>query len=164
MSDLIDFDGQDIDGDQPQMSCIKIRQVREVTSIDSLANNFKKELKKLALDDLIGPDVTLVSMLAYISRMRPNTIILRRNLYGSQNYFVIDADLMLRDFIAMRKNKVIATGDYKTCASGILYQLRKDFPDKFTTTKAEVIDDEWLKNVSMVHYNNDRIYKIINLK
>lgn len=142
------------------ISSITVRKIREVTGLESLKKNFKKELKKIEIDDLSSHNLSLPSLLSLIQKMRPNTIVLG----NGSNFLVVEADIMLREYIAMRADKMIGQGSMIQCQEAMVKQIQKEFGDKFDALKPEEIDDTWLKTFSNMHFGVPRMHRIINIK
>lgn len=152
----ITHDNNDI---SKSLNCVKIRTVRACTSLNSLATNFDKELRQMDIEDLILTDIKLVDIMRKIEKMRPNRIL----LVNGDNYIVVDLDVVLHNYVAMRKGKLLGTGTFDDCAKVLLKQIQKDFSGRFEDVHPEELDDDWIQNFCRVHCPSERTYKIISL-
>lgn len=162
IDDQFQFDGDDEESNQP--SLIKVKRIRPVYSMDSLAEHFKKELKSIAMEEMIGPNISLEYLVDKIGRMKANTIVLKNSSDGQKSFLVVDTEIELGEFICMRKNKLINSGSWYECTTTIVNKIKGEFPGKFDSIIPEEIDKSWLKNFSRIHYGNETFYKIINVK
>lgn len=142
-----------------QENIIQLRRIREITSIQSIEKQFKKELKKINTDDIIEHNTSLAQMVSMLADLRPNTIVLKKET----TYLMVETDILLKQHIAMRAGKLIATGTIKQCQAAMIRQIQKDYRGKFDELTPEELDAEWLKNFSTVHCQLPRMYRIINI-
>lgn len=159
MTENLKFEGGNHD-ESTNNDCIVIRSAREITGIFSLEKYFKKELKKLSIEDTLSEEVSVKNILQVIKGMRNNTILLQKE----NKYMLIETDIFLGDYVALRKGKLLLTGTYIDCAKAIVKQIKKDFPDKDHNLTFADIDENWLHSFGTIHKNDKRFYRIINLK
>lgn len=140
-----------------------VAEPRSAQNAADLAVKFSKELKKIELDDIVSiEDLDLEKMMQMIKSMKANRFVLQyEDVYGIQHYLVLDFEIKIQSFIAMRGHKLLGTGEYKQCATILLDQMRKEFPDKFKDVTPEMLDDSYIKNISELHFGNSRMYRII---
>lgn len=135
---------------------------RSVRTITDLEEKFQKELKRIELDDVMStPNINLETLMQMIKGMRNHRIVLEQGQNTQKRFIVFDFDVKVGECLALRKNKVLGTGTYQECAAMLLQQMKREFPDKFTDTTVEMIDEMYLKQVAQVHFGNPRVYRII---
>ena len=142
---------------------VSIKKIRSVSSLNDLPEHFKHELSQMSLEDLSEHDVTLKSMIQKIQSMAFNRLVLTNSAGGTVNYVVVDTEVRLGTFILIRGNKLIATGEYEIVQQAFLTQIKKEYPGKFDTITFSDIDEEWIKNFSQVHFNNNKLFKLIKI-
>lgn len=144
--------------EQEIKSLVKIKEIRSFSNVDEFAFNFKKELKKINVDAVIHePDVNLAYLADAIRQMRPNTLVFN----NANTFVVVTTDIIVKGYIAMRKNRLLTTGTYAECALAILMQMQKEYPAQTANFEVSMIDDMFLSKFSAVHYDNTNYFKII---
>lgn len=154
---MINFTEDPLEDDN--QDTIRIRNIREITGVDSLKQHFSKELKRLSIDDVFQPNLSLHSLALLIKGMRPNTIVLQ----NGKSFLIVETDIMLREYVAIRSGKMICSGTMIQCQKAMVKQIRKEFKEKFDQLEPEEVDDLWLKNFSKIHFNKPNMYKIIKI-
>ena len=159
MNEKIDLLSDEIEISSKKRSPIVIRSVQNVTNINKLAAAFPKELKQIALEDIIEADTGFLALLKRICKMRYNRLLLE----GSINNLVVDIDVVLSEYTAFRKRKIIATGTLEQCQAAIHEQINKEFDNKYAHIPVENMDTAFIKNLCQLHWNNPKQFQIIQL-
>lgn len=147
---------------QTDNSIIKIKNVRAVYGIDSLQKYFEKELAQIALDDIIEENTSIEGLLQKIKDMHPNTLLLSQ---GGQTkaYLLVETDVILGEYILMRKNRLLCSGDEGAVKLACITKIQKEFPSKFDNVEPLEVDDKWLSNFCLMHYNNSSFFRLIKI-
>ena len=146
---------------QVNSNLIHIKQVRPINSLNDLPEYVKPELRQINVEDLF--DAKLADIVKIIQGMTPNRIVITKQLEGSIQYLICDAEIRLKEYILMRGNKLICTGNYELMQKAFLDRIQKEYPGKFDQHESDEIDEAWIKNFSQMYFNNPRMYKIINI-
>lgn len=156
MSDQIRFEGLE-DEIIPGANFVKIKDIKSVYSIDSIGEHFEKELKTLAMEELIQIDGSISQLMQQIKRLRPNMVVVQRDA----QFICVDTEVNLGPCILVRNKKMIATGTYSEMQQAACIKLKKEWSGKMDRLQPEEIDEEWLSNFCKIHYGKENIYRII---
>lgn len=146
---------------QVNSNLIHIKQVRPINSLDDLPEHFKPELRQLNVEDLF--EAKLSDVVKIIQGLAPNRIVLTHENANYKQYLICDCEIRLKEYILMRGNKLICTGNYELMQKAFLDRIQKEYPGKFDQHEFDEIDETWIKNFSQMYFNNPTIYRIINL-
>jgi len=141
---------------------ISIKRIRTINGPELVVSAFPREITKLDIEDLLEPNLDLGVLLQKIQMLVPHSLVIKQATGSHKTYMFMEFEVELQECSLLRKSLLIASGSHNEMKEEFLNKIQKEYPGKFKNINISEVDNEWIRNFCLMHYDDPKMFRIIS--